>query len=71
MKYVICATVSKPLAKPLDNWKKTIQVPVFLLDGNMLGITSEDHAREIALRMLSEIAGESDEVSVGVAAIDE
>lgn len=68
MKYVICATVTKSLP---NKWQKTIQVPAFLLDGNILGITSEDHARQIAARMLTEIAGESDTVSVGVSSLDE
>lgn len=31
-----------------DNWTSSRQVPTFFLDGDVQGITSEDHAERIA-----------------------
>jgi len=60
--FVVQATVSKAG----EGGATAIQVPTFMLDGNIQGITSESHAEQIAKDIINPTKDESIEVNVTV-----
>ena len=58
--YAIVATVTRTV----DGWTTTRNLPTFALFADWQGIVSKDHAERIALRMLTDTAGDGAEIHV-------
>jgi hypothetical protein len=58
--------VTAIVTRTVDGWTGTVSSPTFLLDSDIQGITSTEHAEGIALRMVQEIAGPDAECFVSV-----
>lgn len=60
--YVVHATV----VKKRGGWTSSVQVPTFLLDADVQGIVSEEHAERVARQVVDPL-GLADRVHISVA----
>jgi hypothetical protein len=75
MLYRVVATVTKVKGFNDDlgkgSFRTMVQVPTFLLDSEIQGITNVEHARDIAANMLQSLIGPNDSISLGVCSEDQ
>jgi len=50
--WVVSARILKEEQSQGITWRSSVEVPTFLLDGDQLGIISEDHAERIARKVV-------------------
>lgn len=63
--------VQATIGRNVNGWWRTQQVPTFYLDADIHGLRCEIDAENLAVKMLTEIAGEESQASAGAVLVEE